>query len=171
MNVYLVGSLRNNTIVSVAQHLTGAGLSVFSEWFSAGPEADDHWQKHQKALGRNYREALASPAAQNTFWFDVRHLRHADMVVQVMPSGKSASYELGFAAGLGKPTFILMDEPAKTDRWDVMTLFAGLPIREADIGQWRAPGVAYHIEELLVMIDACVQRMALDCVSDTTRAM
>lgn len=165
--VYLVGSLRNPIVVDVHKTLAAAGFDCFSEWFAAGPEADDYWQRHSKALGRPYREALASAAAQNVFAFDLRNILAADVVVLVAPAGKSGHLELGFAAGRGKPTFILMDEPKKADRWDVMALFAGEPIddEELDFSDfYREPGVVYSIDELVERITAYMAALVLNSV-------
>jgi hypothetical protein len=169
--VYVVGSLRQpEVVISVTNALTAAGCRVFSDWCGAGPEADDYWQKYEKARGRTYREALKSPAAQNVFKFDLRNILIADMVVMVMPAGKSGHLEIGFAAGCKKPTFILMDEPGQNDRWDVMTLFAGMPIDEDDVmefaGYYREPGIAYNVEELITMIQEAQGRMVMDTISD-----
>lgn len=167
--VYLVGSLRNRHIVAVTNALEQAGCNVFSDWFAAGPEADDHWQTYEKARGRNYRQALSSPAAQNVWAFDVRHILAADVVVLVMPAGKSGHLELGFAAGRGKPTFILMDEPGKKDRWDVMSLFAGMPIDDDQIGAYRQPGVCYHLGEVVAGINYYFERTILDSSPDNPK--
>lgn len=156
MKVYIVGSLENPIIPDATNALTAAGFEVFSDWFAAGPDADRMWAAYEKKRGRTYREALASPAAQNVFRFDLRNLLAADAVVQVMPSGKSAAWELGFAAGRGKPTFILMDEPGKKSKWDVMALFAGKPIDDEEVWGnpdfFHEPGIAYSIDELTNML-------------------
>lgn len=138
MKVYLVGSLRNPVIPELTNRLTAAGFDVFSDWYAAGPEADDYWQRYEKGRGRRYRDALQSPAAQNVFRFDKHHIDAADTVVLVAPAGKSGHLELGYAIGSGKPGFIIMDEPGKKDRWDVMYAFA--------------TGIAHNVEELVEMI-------------------
>lgn len=172
--VYVLGSLRQpEAVIYVTKALEAAGFDVFSDWCGAGPEADDHWQRYEKARGRNYRTALASPAAQNTFKFDLRNILKSDIAVMVAPAGKSAHLELGFAAGCRKPTFILMDEPKKADRWDVMALFAGAPIDEEEVlefaGYYREPGIAYNVEELVTMIQQYLGRVALDSVPDNPK--
>lgn len=138
MKVYLVGSLRNPVIPELTNRLTEAGFDVFSDWYAAGEIADDRWMAYEKGRGRTYRQALLSPAAQNVFAFDKRYIDASDVVVMVAPAGKSAHLELGYAIGSGKPGFIIMDEPGKKDRWDVMYLFA--------------TGVAYNVEELVDMM-------------------
>lgn len=121
-SVYLIGSLRNEKIPQLGVSLREAGLEVFDDWFAAGPEADDYWQKYEKLRGRKYEDALYGYAARNTFRFDYSHLHRVDCVVLVLPAGRSGHLELGFASGLGKRSYVLFD--AEPERWDVMYQFA-----------------------------------------------
>jgi len=106
----------------VAEALRDAGHEVFDDWYAAGPDADDHWQAYELDRGHTYKEALYGPHAQTVFGFDLHHLELADVVVLVLPAGKSGHLELGWAAGRGKPSYILFDgEPT---RYDVMYQFA-----------------------------------------------
>lgn len=129
--VYIIGSLRNPAIPAVAKHLRDAlpGVEVFDDWYAAGPEADDHWKAYELARGRTYIEALAGHAARNVFAFDKRNLEDATDVVLVLPAGKSGHLELGYCAGKGKHTFVLLDDP---DRWDVMYQFATAVVSDVD---------------------------------------
>lgn len=122
MIIYLIGSLRNPELPVIGNALRQAGHEVFDDWFGAGPEADDYWQKHEKQRGTSYYNALHGYAAENVFEFDKRHLNRADAVVLVMPAGKSGHLELGYAIGAGKKGYILFQE--EPDRWDVMYRFA-----------------------------------------------
>jgi hypothetical protein len=129
-NVYIIGSLRNEAVPLVAKTLRNHGHTVFDDWYSAGPEADDYWQKHEKLKGHTFVEALAGHAAQNVYQFDKRHLDAADTVVMVMPAGKSGHLELGYCAGKGKRTYILMD--GEPERFDVMYNFATKVVTSVD---------------------------------------
>lgn len=122
MKVYIVGSLRNPRVPEVAAALRDASFEVFDDWYSGGPEADDCWQKHQKSKGLTYKQALAGPAAQNIFAFDLKHIDEADAVVMVAPAGKSGHLELGYAIGSGKVGLVLMEQ--EPERYDVMLNFA-----------------------------------------------
>lgn len=119
--IYLIGSLRNPEVPKVASKLRSAGLEVFDDWYSAGPEADDKWRDYEKARGRSYLEALSGLAATHVFEFDRTHLERASAVVLVLPAGKSGHLELGYSLGRGKAGYILLDNP---ERWDVMYKFA-----------------------------------------------
>jgi hypothetical protein len=120
-SIYVIGSLRNETIPKVAAFLRTDGFDVFDDWYSAGPEADDYWKKYEEAKGHDYYQALAGFAAEHVFNFDRSHLDRCDAAVLVLPAGRSGHLELGYASGKGKPTFILHDNP---ERWDVMYRFA-----------------------------------------------
>lgn len=122
MKIYLVGSLRNPLIPAIASELRDEGHEVFDDWYAAGPEADDYWQKYEKGRGRSYAEALDGFAAEHVFQFDRYHLNQAQAVVLVLPAGKSGHLEFGYCVGQGKPGFILLDK--EPERYDVMYRFA-----------------------------------------------
>ncbi len=119
---YLVGSLRLDRVRLIAAALREDGHIVFDDWHASGPEADDIWKAYEQQRGRTYLQALKSPFAMNAFAFDKRHIQEADTVVLVLPAGKSGHLELGYAVGLGKRGFILLDNT--DDRWDLMYQFA-----------------------------------------------
>lgn len=121
-SLYLIGSLRNDRVPSLASNLRLLGVDVFDDWYAAGPEADDYWKKYEQDRGRSYQEALEGYAAGHVFHFDEFHLNRCDAALLVLPAGKSGHLELGYVAGLRKPTYILLDE--QDIRWDVMYKFA-----------------------------------------------
>ena len=121
MKVYLVGSLRNPKIPSIANKIRELGYEVFDDWISPGPETDDKWQEYEKTRGRSYKEALAGDHARNVFKFDLKHLENADIVIMVIPCGKSGHLELGWAIGQGKKGYVLFDE--EPERYDIMYAF------------------------------------------------
>lgn len=130
--IYLIGSLRNPEMPKIGNYLRDVGFEVFDDWFAGGKIADDEWQAYEKSRGRSYPEALKGYAAKHVFEFDLHHLKRSDIVVLVLPAGKSGHLELGWALGQGKAGYVLM--PEEPDRWDVMYQFAN--------------GVFFDIEEL-----------------------
>ena len=122
-NIYIIGALKNSRIPEIGNRLRSEGYDVMDEWFTPGAEADINWQKYEKLRGRTYKEALRGRAATNIFLFDKAYINLADIVIMVMPAGKSAMIELGYAKGRGKKAYILLDgmEPEK---YDVMPNFA-----------------------------------------------
>jgi hypothetical protein len=121
-SIYIIGSMRNPKIQSVAQALRAAGWDAYDDWHSTGPDSDKFWQDYERARGRTYREALAGYHAQEVFALDKRHLDRCACAVLVLPAGKSGHLELGYVIGQGKPGYILMDGEPET--YDVMHCFA-----------------------------------------------
>jgi len=122
MIIYLIGSLRNPEVPIIARSLRLSGHEVFDDWFAAGPEADDYWRDYEIQRGHSFIQALDGYAANHVFEFDKYHLNRADAAVLVLPAGKSGHLELGYAIGLGKPGYILLDN--NPERYDVMYRFA-----------------------------------------------
>jgi hypothetical protein len=61
---------------------------------------------------RRFRdEVLTSDTAQRGFQLDMEALRYADATVLVLPCGRSAHLELGYAVGAGQGTIVLLDDP------------------------------------------------------------
>lgn len=121
-DVYVIGSLRNENIPRVSADIRSLGYSVFDDWYSAGPEADDYLRDYYRNRKMKYSEVLNSHAAQHIFKFDKEHLDNCDCAVLVLPAGKSGHLELGYIIGSGKPGYILMD--GEPERVDIMHSFA-----------------------------------------------
>lgn len=136
-SIYLIGSLRKPRVIEVASRLRSEGWDVFDDWYAAGPEADDYWQRYEMQRGHTFSQALEGEAARNVFNFDYRHLDKSSIVVLVLPAGKSGHLEFGWAIGRGKKGFILLD--GEPERWDVMYQFA--------------TGVVNDVEELMLRLD------------------
>jgi nucleoside 2-deoxyribosyltransferase len=130
--VYLIGSLRNPKIIELGVRLRTLGFEVFDDWISPGALADDEWQAYEKLRGRTYAEALQGHHAKQVFEFDKSHLDRCDIIVLVLPAGKSGHLELGYAIGKGKSGYILLDK--EPERYDIMYLFAsGIFTSEEDL--------------------------------------
>lgn len=121
--IYVVGSLRNPHIPDIGNTLEKLGWEAFTDWFAAGPEADDYWQKHETARGRDYKTALQGYHAKHVFHFDHHHLNRSDAGLLVLPSGRSCHLELGYLRGQQKPVYVFFQELPKDGRWDIMYNF------------------------------------------------
>lgn len=122
---YLIGSLRNDFIPSLASYLRKElpEVEVFDDWFSAGYEADDWWKSYEKGRGRTYNEALQGYAAKHVFEFDKYHLDTSTHAILVLPAGKSGHMEVTYAKyGAGAKAAILL-EPEFDGRFDCMYQF------------------------------------------------
>ncbi len=98
--------------------------AIFDDWYAAGPEADDYWKAYEKARGHGYVEALAGYSAEHVFAFDKHHLDTASAGILVLPAGRSGHLELGYLAGRGVYTAILLTPEYEDERFDVMYKFA-----------------------------------------------
>ena len=121
-SIYIIGSLRNTKVPEVGDKLRASGYEAFDQWYSAGPEADDHFKQYHIDRGNSYSKALESYAARHIFNFDKTHLDRCDAAIIVLPGGRSAHLELGYIIGTGKPGYVLLDN--ESDRWDLMYQFA-----------------------------------------------
>lgn len=120
LSIYLIGALKNELrIPEIGNILRGEGYDVMDEWITPGEHADENWQRYEKIRGRNYKQALYGRAATNIFLFDKSYIDIFDAAVCIMPAGKSAFIELGYAKGRGKKTFILLDGK-DPERYDIM---------------------------------------------------
>lgn len=128
--IYLIGSLRNPRVPVIGNELRTLGFEVFDDWFAAGEEADDRWQKYEQGRGRTYQEALAGHAANHVFHYDWVHLNNSDIVVMVLPCGKSGWMEFGYARGKQIMGYVLIEQ--EPERWDVMLNFANVIVHDLD---------------------------------------
>lgn len=129
--IYIIGSLRNANVPVIAKQLREAfpDWEFFDDWSAAGPHADDCWRDYEKARGHSYMQALDGHTAKHVFALDKYHLDTSDGAILVGPAGRSGHLELGYMAGKGNWTAILLDDP---ERWDVMNQFASLVTDKLD---------------------------------------
>jgi hypothetical protein len=112
MKVFVSSSWRNQRQPSVVAALRDAGHDVY-DFRNPAPDApgfswteiDPAWQSWP---ARRFREAMEDPRVLRGFGLDMSALRECDALVMVQPCGRSAALELGWAAGAGKPTIVLL---------------------------------------------------------------
>lgn len=73
---------------------------------------DPNWQNWSPQA---YREALQHPVAIEGYTHDITALRDCNAVVYVLPCGKSASWEFGYAMGQNKRGFVVAFEPTEPE--------------------------------------------------------
>lgn len=112
--IYVASSWRNELQPEVVMALRADGPVVYDfknpRPFNTGfkwSEIDPNWEQWTPA---EYRAALDHPVAQRGFASDFDAMKWADTFVLVLPCGRSAHLELGWAAGQGKQTLILLDK-------------------------------------------------------------
>lgn len=111
----MASSWRNAVQPSVVEALRAAGHKVYdfrhphegNDGFS-WRSIDGGWQSWSPDA---YVRALEHPVAREGFRLDMEALETADATVLVLPCGRSAHLELGYARGLGQRTAVLLAEP------------------------------------------------------------
>lgn len=112
--IYVASSWRNPHQQSVVGRLRLAGHQVYDfrnpapgnsgfQWSAIDPD----WLNWN---GPAFRSALAHPIAKAGFALDHQAMEWADTFILVLPCGRSAHLELGWACGAGKRTIILLEE-------------------------------------------------------------
>lgn len=112
MKIYVASSWRNNEQQRIVKLLRSKAHEVYD---FRNPEADDrgfHWSdidpEWQKWTPNEFTESLDHPIARNGFAKDLAAMMWADAFVLLLPCGRSAHLEAGWAIGTGKPTVIYL---------------------------------------------------------------
>lgn len=112
MKVYVASSWRNQQFDSVVTALEAAGHEVYNFKQPAPGQRGFHWSEidpnWKEWSPGQFRAALHHPIAVDGFENDMDALEECDACVLVMPCGRSAHLELGWACGAGKRTILLL---------------------------------------------------------------
>ncbi len=112
MKVFVSSSWRNERQPAVVAALRRAGHEVY-DFRDPAPGAtgfswadiDPRWLDW---TAQRFRDSLDDPRVARGFELDMSALRTCDALVMVQLCGRSAALELGWAAGAGKPTIVLL---------------------------------------------------------------
>lgn len=145
MKIYVASSWRNPHQPEVVEALRRVGHEVYDfrnpEPCNKGfhwSEIDPNWQNWDP---HEFRSALRHPVAQKGFKLDMSALRSCDIVVLVLPCGRSAHLEAGYAVGAGKPVVILLADG------------------EPELMYIMADYICVNLEEVLSSCDAIQRRL------------
>jgi hypothetical protein len=127
LKIYVASSWRNVLQPGIVSMLRHSGHEVY-DFRNPAPgntgfawsAIDLAWQDWTPA---QYRDALEHPIAKAGFTCDMNALRSCDACVLVLPSGRSASFEFGWAIGNGKRGAVVM-----FDKFEPELMYAGNPI-------------------------------------------
>lgn len=112
--IYVASSWRNKRQPEVVAAIRGTGLEVYD--FRNPREGDKgfHWSEidpdWKTWSPEKFRAALSHPLAESGFKSDMDALRASSACVLVMPCGRSAHLEMGYAIGQNKFTAILLED-------------------------------------------------------------
>jgi hypothetical protein len=125
--VYVASSWRNSVQQQVVAALRDAGIDCYD---FKNPESGTGFSWKEVKAGstpgiaakgsdwetaQDYLQMVAHPRAIEGFDADFAAMVRADTFVMVLPCGKSAHLELGWAIGAGKRTAILLEDPIEPE--------------------------------------------------------
>lgn len=125
--IYVASSWRNYMQSGVIHTLRAAGLDCYD---FKNPEGGTGFAWSQVKEGttpgirakgsdletaEDYLQMIAHPIARAGFEADYAAMQKADTFVMVLPCGKSAHLELGWAIGAGKRTAVLLEDPVEPE--------------------------------------------------------
>lgn len=119
MRIYVASSWRNNSQPTIVQALRDVGHEVY-DFRHPGPgklgfawsEIDLNWEGWTPS---QYRAALEEKVAIRSYNNDFRAMTTCEACVLVLPSGRSASFELGWCMGRGKLGIVYMPVPCEPE--------------------------------------------------------
>lgn len=137
MKIYLASSWRNILQPAIVHMLRRCGHDVY-DFRNPAPdqngfnwrEIDPNWENWTPA---EYRDALRHPIALKGYQFDKQALDDCDACVLLLPSGRSASWEFGYACGQGKEAAVIMLEACEPE---LMYLEASILTSTHQIFDW-----------------------------------
>ena len=114
MKIYVASSWRNEYQQTIVKKLREQGHKVYDfknpepgnngfSWREISP----NWQQWSV---EEFQNGIKHPIARDGFRKDETAIRECDIVILVLPCGKSAHLEAGFAVGTGKKVFALIPE-------------------------------------------------------------
>lgn len=117
--IYVASSWRNVFQPSIVSHLRDAGHEVYDFRHPTNndngfgwSEIDPNWRNWTPT---EFRNALDSVPAVRGFDFDSQALDWCDTCILVLPCGRSAHLELGYACGAQKRTAVYMPVPEEPE--------------------------------------------------------
>jgi len=124
MKIYVASSWRNLLQPAIVLALRRCGHEVY-DFRNPAPgntgfgwtQVDPEWSFEDRGVvePERYRKMLQHPIAVAAYELDITALRNCDAGVYVLPCGRSASWEFGFAMGAGKPGYVVQFEPQEPE--------------------------------------------------------
>lgn len=138
--VYVASSWRCSMQPAVVQTLRAAGIPHYDfrnpeggtgfGWREVMPSFDIDTQRAEIT---EYLAGLDHPRSVEGFNSDFDAMKRADTFVLVLPCGRSAHLELGWAVGAGKRTAILLDPDLRTNEITPELMYKMVDFLAADI--------------------------------------
>lgn len=114
MKIYVASSWRNERYPAIIKMLKSNGYDVYDFRNPEPGYHGFHWSEIDIDWlywsNEEYRKSLNHPVAEKGFNSDFKAMQESDVFLGVMPFGRSASLEMGYAAGQGKTTILLLSD-------------------------------------------------------------
>lgn len=116
--IYVASSWRNTVQPQVVEALRREGFGAY-DFRNPNGGTGFAWRdvfggiNHDESYPEQFIKALDHPLAEQGFRRDFTAMERAEIFVLVLPCERDAHLELGWAAGVGKETVILLDNPCK----------------------------------------------------------
>lgn len=116
MRIYLASSWRNESQPDIVLFLRALGHEVYDFRNPAPGDVGFSWKSCAKDWQLKDPEAfrdsvLTSAPAVHGFELDMNALKTSEVTILLLPCGRSAHLELGYAAGMGQKTIVYLDTP------------------------------------------------------------
>lgn len=117
-NIYVASSWRNKLQPEIVQQLRTWGHEVYDFRNPPGragfgwSQIDPDWKAWD---AKKYREILNHPIAIAGYNSDMKALKECEVCVYVLPCGRSASWEFGYAMGQEKVCYVVQFEPQEPE--------------------------------------------------------
>ena len=137
MNIYVASSWRNSWQAHVVDLVRKGGHDVYDFKDGRGAfgwdDIDPNWTEW---TGAQVRNVLGHGLCTNAFSLDYTAMKWADAFVLLLPCGRSAHLEAGWAIGQGKPTVIYTPEAIEPEL--MYRLADAVVVTEGELLQWLA---------------------------------
>jgi len=139
LNIYVASSWRNPHQQRIVTFLRSRGYEVYDFRNPALGDNGFHWSEidpdWETWTPEQYRNALHHPIAKEGFRKDMEALKRCYCCVLVLPTGRSAHIEAGWAAGAGKPVVVYNPEHVEPELMYGMCS-GGLVLSESELLDW-----------------------------------
>lgn len=136
--IYVASSWRNTYQPAIVETLRAVGHEVYDFKNPAPDNNGFSWRSidggWESWTSEQYREALRHPVAQAGFKSDIDGMKWADEFCLVLPCGRSAHLEAGWAMGAGKRCSVYIPNTERIEPELMYLLAGGMPIVTTILG-------------------------------------
>ncbi|BBB91040.1 MAG TPA: hypothetical protein PKA28_10735 [Methylomusa anaerophila] len=127
MKIYVASSWRNTIQPKIVALLRDQDYEVYDFKNPKPGNTGFHWSEidpnWKQWTPDQFKMNLKHEIALNSFYSDMRALEDCNVCVLVLPCGRSAHLEAGWAIGAGKPTIIFLQDNIEPELMYLMAMF------------------------------------------------